>query len=115
MEERRKFKRRHLLFYTRVFDRKNGKLIGHIADLTPAGAMLISEEEIPLDTTYHLMMDLPFAYNSKTHLDFDALSVWSKPDLDPKFFNAGFKLLNVEPEDLTIIEWIIQDFGFKDN
>jgi hypothetical protein len=114
MEDRRKIKRRHLLFYTRIFDRRNGALLGHIADLTLQGAMIISEEPLPLNTTFQMMMDLPYAYNAKNHIDFDALSVWSTPDLDPKFFNTGFKLLNVDKEDTVIIEKIIQDFGFKD-
>lgn len=114
MDERRKIKRRHLLFYTRVFDRKTGKLLGHIADLTPEGMMIISEESLPVDETFAMIMDLPYGYASKNHINFDAVSKWSTPDLDPKFFNTGFMLLNLAEDDIAIIEKIITDFGFKD-
>lgn len=42
MEERRKLQRRHIMFYSRVFDRKTGGLLGYLGNITPGGAMVIS-------------------------------------------------------------------------
>lgn len=114
MEERRKLKRMYLMFYSRVFDRKNGKFIGHLAELTAEGAMIISEEALEPGKVYSFTMDLPPDRFGKEHMMFDALAVHCKPDIDPAFFVSGFRLLDLTPEDLHIIEGIIEAFGFQD-
>jgi hypothetical protein len=55
MQERRSFPRRYLMFYSRVFNLKTGELVGHIVDITPTGAMLISETPLETEVNYHLI------------------------------------------------------------
>lgn len=113
MEERRKLKRRHLLYYSRVFDRVTGKQLGHIMDITAEGIMLISDEPIPVDETFHLRMDLPEDILSRPHLQFDAHSVWCQPDINPDFYNTGFRV-NLASHDIALIERMIVEYGFRD-
>ncbi len=113
-EDRRKLKRRYLMFYSRVYDRKNGKMLGYLADMTIEGAMVISEEPIPTDEVYRLRIDLPEDIYGKAYMNLEAHSVWSKPDVNPNFYMTGFQLLNVSSEDREIIQRIIQDYGFRD-
>ncbi len=113
MEERRKLPRKYLVFFSRVFNAKNGKLLGYLSDLTPQGAMLISEDRIRTPATYRLIMDLPEDFNPQKSLEFDAMSVWSRPDSDPRFFMTGFQLLNVPEESIEIIQQIIEDYGLR--
>ena len=61
MDEKREIKRRHLIYYLRVFDRKTDQLLGHLVNITPQGIMLISEESLATDTTFQLRMKLPSA------------------------------------------------------
>ena len=114
MQERRKLKRRYIMFYSRIFDRKTGKLLGYLSDLTPEGAMVISEDAVEPGLVYRLRMDLPEGSFDKNQLDFEAQSVWCKKDVDPHFYNVGFRLIGVPPQDEAIIEQIIQDYGFRD-
>lgn len=114
MEERRKLKRRYIMFYSRVFDRKTGELLGYLADLTTEGAMLISEFPIKAGIRYRLRMDLPEDTFMKQDLSFEARSIWCKPDINPKFFVTGFQLIDLPPQDIDIIEQIIKDYGFRD-
>ena len=44
MSERRKLNRRHIMFYSRVFDRKTGKFLGYLGNMTVGGAMVIVAE-----------------------------------------------------------------------
>jgi hypothetical protein len=55
----RSLKRRHLIYYLRVFDRSSGKLVGHLVDVTTQGMMLISEAPLPDEAEFELRMDLP--------------------------------------------------------
>lgn len=114
-EERRKLKRKYLMFYTRVFNRRTGALLGHLADLTVEGLMLISEEVLPVNTHFDLRMDLPEGFGfPKRHLDMHGRCVWCAPDIDPHFHNAGFHLENVAEEDVTVIERLVEDYGLRE-
>jgi hypothetical protein len=112
--ERRKLKRRHLIYYLRVFDRNNNKLIGHLVDITPEGVMLISEEPIPLGQIFRLKMLLPSRIGGREEWHFDAESRWCDKDINPDFYDTGFALITVEKRDMKVIEDLIQGFGFKD-
>ncbi len=115
MEERRKLKRRYLMFYSRVFDTRKGVLLGYLCDLTVEGAMLISEAPIPTGVLFSLRMDLPESfYPQRTYLQFEARSIWCRPDIDPLFYNTGFHLLEMSPEDAAAIEQINFDFGLRE-
>lgn len=110
--EQRKFKRAHLIYYLRVFDRQTDKMIGHLVNITPDGVMLISEEPLEAGLKFQLRMLLKSAIGNKEHLDFEAESLWSNNDINPDFFDTGFKLTEIDPADKAIIEELIQEYGF---
>jgi len=114
MKEQRKLKRRHIMFYSRVFNQKTGKLIGYLGDITAKGMMVISEYPLEIDSYYLLRMDLPADIYLKSSLNFKAIGVWCRPDIDPNFYNTGFRLSNTSQEDIDIIERIVEDYGFRD-
>ena len=113
-EERRKFKRRYLMYYSRIFNRKNGSVIGYLVDITPEGAMIISEEPIKPGENFRLRMDLPEDISTKASLDFEARSVWCKPDIDPHFYGTGFQISGLKDEDVQLIERMVQEYGFRE-
>ena len=113
-DERRKLERKFLVVYSRVFDRKTGKVIGYLSDLTVKGAMVISEHHLENGETYQLRIDLPESSEfNKDHLDINAKSVWSKPDIDPVFFNTGFEFGEIDPGDANIIQRMIELYEFR--
>jgi hypothetical protein len=114
MVEKRRLKRRHLIYYLRLFNHKNQQMIGHLVDITSEGIMVISEDAIPENEIYELSMTLPTDVVGKKELTFVAKSVWTRKDINPDFFNSGFVLLEVKPEDVMIIERMITEFGFKE-
>jgi hypothetical protein len=114
MDDKRKLKRRYIMFYSRVFDRSTGMMIGYLSDITPGGAMIISEEPNTTKTLYRLVMDLPEDVFDKENLSFEAKCVWSKQDANPHFYMSGFQMENIAAEDTEIIERIIEDYGFRD-
>lgn len=113
--ERRKFKRRYLMYYSRIFDRKTGSVIGYIVDLTSEGAMIISEDPIDSKQVFQFRMDLPEDLSDKSFLDFEAESVWCKRDIDPNFYDTGIRLLNITPEDRALLDHMIQEYGFRES
>lgn len=114
MQERRKLKRRHLIYYLRVFDRRSGGLLGHLVDLTTEGIMLIAERPVPPDRTYACRMVLPGEGDDQREVTFDARSIWCQKDVNPAFYAAGFALDRPDPQAVETIEQIIDEFGFRD-
>ena len=114
MAEKRRLKRRHLIYYLRVFDESNDQLIGHLVDITTEGAMLISEESIRPNTAFQLRMVLPTGIEGSKPVAFNARSIWCHRDVNPNFYASGFELLNPAPEDLETIERLIDELGFRD-
>lgn len=115
MKERRKFKRRFIMYYTRIFDRNTGAVLGYLVDLSAIGSMVVSEEAFVPGKVYRLRMDIPEEFSSKACLDFEAECVWSRPDTDPRFFDSGLQLLNISEADVELIERLMQEYGFRDN
>ena len=114
MDERRRLHRRHILFYSRVFDRKTGVFLGYLGNMNEGGLMIISEDEIEVDRVYLLRIDLPEDIYSRTVLNFKAKSVWCRKDVDPNFYNTGFQLVEISEDGKDIICQIIDDYAFRE-
>ena len=114
MPERRRLKRRHLLYYLRVFDKGTGRQIGHLVDITNEGMMIMSERPIRPGRTIGLRMMLPEEVNKEGAVEFDATSLWTGQDINPEFYDTGFKVTNITRRQLTMLETLIEDYGFRD-
>jgi hypothetical protein len=114
MEERRHFRRRHVIYYSRVYERSTGELIGHVMDITPEGIKLISEQPITLNKRFHFRIDLPDDITLKEYMYFDAESVWCSPDVNPDFYNTGFRVSKMSPEDAEFLTRMIDETGLRD-
>jgi hypothetical protein len=112
MSDKRELKRRHIIYYLRVFDRNSGILIGHVIDITTMGMLVISENPIRVDTEFKFRMDLP-TDTGTSFLDFDAVAIWCHQDVNPDFFDTGFRFMNVKVEDVEIIGRLIKLYGFN--
>ncbi len=115
MVDRRKTKRRYLLYYGRVYDETAQKQLGYLVDITEHGFMLLSEEQMPIGEIFHLKLELTLDISKGPFMNFDAKSLWCEEDLDPNRYNCGFEIVKIKPEDVKIIQNIIELYGFRDN
>lgn len=114
MEERRQSKRKFIIFYTRVFNAKTMSLVGHLGDITPTGAMVISQNPFPIDMHYRFKVELSEDISDKDYLELKALSLWSEKDVDPNLYNTGFSLLDISTQDHAVITRILDVYGIRD-
>ncbi len=115
MTERRKTKRRYLLYYGRVYDETAQKQLGYLVDITEHGFMLLSEEPIPVGETLRLKLELTLDIAKGPFMNFTAKSMWCEADIDPNHYNVGFEIVEIKPGDVQIIQEIITVYGFRDN
>ena len=114
MEEKRRLKRRHLIYYLRVFEKNADQPIGHMVDISTGGMMLISENPVKTDHVFELRMVLPVEIEGSREIIFFAESKWCSEDENPDFYNTGFQLISPSPEHIKITEHLIQKFCFKE-
>jgi hypothetical protein len=110
--EKRKFQRNNLIYYLKVYDRNTEKAIGRLVDITPEGVMLISEEPLPADVLFDLRMEFPKEIFGEERLDFSARSMWCRKDLNPDYYDTGFKILDVPLEHVLLIKKLVSEYGF---
>ncbi len=114
MQERRKFKRPLLLYYNRIFEAITKDQLGNLVEITPEGFSLVSEKSLPAGEDYHFLLELTNEIAEKPYLEFYAHSVWCREDVDATHFNTGFRITRLNPDDVEIINRIIDMYALKD-
>jgi hypothetical protein len=114
MQERRKVERKNLMAYTQVFDLFGGYLLGYLGDLHLNGAMVIGNKLMSENTELTLAIELPDLPNvSTSRITIPARVAWYQQDISPEFFNVGFEFKEVTPEQITVIEAIMENYEFR--
>lgn len=111
-EDLRKFERRHLVFYLRVFDGMSSRVIGHIADISQQGLMVISDDPIAVNENYRLRLRLPPELGGKEEILINGTSRWCKPDVNPDFYITGFQLYDLGEDIEKYLLKLVDEFSF---
>ncbi len=114
MEDRRKDKRRRLIYYLQVFNRETELFMGHLIDITTEGMMITSEKPIEVGKVYKIGMNIQFLGQQDLSLELEAESRWSKPAENADYYDTGFQFVNINDDQKLIIEQLIKELGFND-
>ena len=110
--DQRKFKRHNLFYYLDVYDRATHQFIGHLVDLSPEGAMLISKNLIALGTRIDLRAVLALGSGDQQEFDLQVEVVRSSRDANVDYNNIGLHFTDTDPQKKAIIEYLIENIGF---
>ncbi len=113
-DDRRTIKRRHLIFYLRVWELDGDRPLGHVVDITPEGLMLISEQPVAVGQEFALEVRLPDTEGSLKPMRFRAVCRWSDNDINPAFYDSGFEFLQKRSEDIETLRTLVEAYGFHD-
>jgi hypothetical protein len=114
LEEKRKFKRRNLVYNLEVFDTDTGEPIGRMVDITPEGLMLISHRSIKVDIVLHCELELPSEILGSKRVSFSAQTRWCRHDINPELFDTGMQFLDIASTDIESVIGLIVDYSFPD-
>jgi hypothetical protein len=113
VENKRKFERRHLIYYLRVLDDKTGQPVGHLVDITKEGMMLTSEQPLENKKYYNFRLLLPTKILNKDEMTFFAKVIWCKKDVNPDYYATGFSTIPTPDEDEVIVDHLIHEYAVK--
>ena len=108
MEERRKLKRRYLIYPIRVFDPDSNQLIGFIENITTEGMMIRAGKPFQTFNKYQFKMLFGEEIHKTGHFEFSAECKWWDKDIVTGFYNAGFYLEDVSFEGFQVLNKIIR-------
>lgn len=111
-QKRRSVKRRHLVFYLRVFNQNDSSVLGHVVDISSDGLMLLSDASIGVGDRFSLRMRLPIDLSDKDELQFEAVCRWCKEDDNPDFYLSGLQIDGLTIEVEKYILHLINDYSY---
>jgi len=104
--------RKEFIYYMQVIDAETKEVVGHLADISTGGFKLDTREPIPVNKNVRFLMNLPGEISSKPHMVFGARSKWGRADpLDRCAYCVGYQLTQIYPEDLEIINRMMERYG----
>jgi len=113
MAEKRKFPRRDLIFYSRVSDGNSGRALGYLINITPQGAMILSEKPLDVNLEMELHIEIPEGLSDLSEMVILARSRWCQPDINPEFYDVGFMFLESSKEYTALILRLVEEHGFR--
>ncbi len=112
IKEKRTIKRHHLSYYLKVYNRKTGKPIGYIVNISTEGLRLVSHIPLLTHSVFQFRIKLPREIQGERNIDFDALSCWCRPDVSPDCFDTGFKIVEAPESLLNLVDGLSNYFRF---
>lgn len=114
-QDRRKCKRRNLIYYIPVIESDTQHAIGRMADISPNGFKLDSDYQIPLDKDFHLGLNTTPDITDIAFIGFVARSKWCVADtIQPCQYYIGFDIIDIAPRAAKIVQSIVDKYGVRD-
>lgn len=110
--EHRRLTRWHLIMYLRVYDRDTGELLGHVIDINKEGMRLISDKAVTAKKMFRLWVDVPKDGATHQRIQMEAESLWCSRDVNPDFFDTGFRIHTASTQALLQLQLLIEEFKF---
>ena len=73
---------------------------------------LISDKQIPMKKNFKLWVDVPKEGTTHQRIQMEAESMWSSRDVNPDFFDTGFKIHGASTQALLQLQLLIEEFKF---
>lgn len=110
--ENRRLKRWYLVMYLRVYDQDTEALLGHIVDINKDGLRLVSDRPIATGRTFRMWVDIPKEDTTHQRIFLEAESMWCGKDINPDFYDTGFRIINMGSSALLQLQLLIEEFKF---
>jgi len=114
MDERRRAERKLTSFFAEISNLDTGKAIGHLADISSGGLMILGDSQLSVGEQLKLRIELPRSVGPLNFADVTVEVRWSQPDLDPGSFVSGLEFRRHQAPSADIIERLRRVLGSAD-
>jgi hypothetical protein len=106
-DEKRKVRRRSLLYDFEVIEPESGMCIGRIVNISLEGMMLVATDSQVSNSVCELRVLLPELISGKNTIDCKGKCMWCKKNGDTDFYEVGFHLFDIPENDIKAIVSLI--------
>jgi hypothetical protein len=112
MSKLRMERRRKLMTFTPVHDVHTNTLLGYLADLTPKGALMVSEK--PVEAGKILTMTIEFHETPDSspvmHMITSARVAWCKLEEHHTYYNIGMEFVDLTKQNSQMVEKVLEKY-----
>jgi len=99
MQDKRKLKRRAMLYNLEIHDAETGEPAGWLIDINAEGIKVSGERPFTKNQHLELVIKIPEEIMGKTAIPFSARVRWCMPDANQQFMAAGLQLEKIATDD----------------
>lgn len=115
INDRRSLRRRHLLFYLDVVDRKTGQVMGQLGDISTDGLLIIAKDPLPRNEIYEVAIRLPRMRGfSQDNVNMTVESRWISPDSNPDLSCTGCQVVDIDDQNRVLVDHLIEVLCFQE-
>jgi len=92
-----------------VFDRAGNDFIGHLADISSEGMMIVAKKAYPEGAILKLRIELPEEIKGSDQLMVEAKTVWCERDTNPEYNRIGFSFTFTFPHHAEVLTLLFGD------
>ena len=117
MDNRRKHPRRSLIHHLSVTDKKSGKVIGFLDNLSLGGLMILGRDPVSFidGESSTVELALPTDSYERGNLTLDVKNAWSLKDDNADLYATGLQFLNPLDPTLKNIDQLLEDLGSSED
>jgi hypothetical protein len=107
MNEQRRSRRKYVDGVIQVSNAMNGVVMGRIGNLSIDGMMMIANSAVRDDALFQVVFHLPDANGRQPPIEVGLHEQWTEPASAPGQYWAGFRIIDIAPRDLALLEaWV---------
>ena len=112
MSRLRMERRRKLMTFTPVHDVRRNTLLGYLGDLTPKGALMVSEKPVEVGRTLTVTIEFHEAPDKSPamHMIVSARVAWCKLEDRHTYYNVGLEFLDMTKQNSQMVEKVLEKY-----
>jgi len=105
--ENRRSRRKRAQDNIEVTNSLTGELVGSVGNLSVDGMLLIANRQLPENALFQFNFELPGADGAPRRIEVGVNEQWSEPAQTPGQHWAGFRIIDIAPEDRAALTgWV---------
>jgi len=107
MVENRRSRRKRVPQAIQVTNSLTGETVGQVGNLSVDGMLLITSRRLPENALFQFNFELSGPGSTSRHLEIGVHEQWGEPASIPGQFWSGFRIIDIAPEDRTVLAaWV---------
>lgn len=114
MSEHRRNTRKRAHHAIAVKDAIGGQQMGYVGNLSIDGMLLIANRKLPDNALFQFNFALPGAEGAPQHIEIGVHEQWSEPAKTAGQVWSGFRIIDIAPEDRTVLSSWVETLDISD-